>query len=97
MAPSLFGAGFRYQGQLKTNGAPANDSFNLVFRSYDAPSGGIPLGTISRLLPITSGLFTGLLDLGSPFNGDEFWLGISVSADLSETAQRWTNQREVHA
>ncbi|MCA9275763.1 MAG: hypothetical protein KDA29_07040 [Phycisphaerales bacterium] len=35
---------FTYQGSLNDNGAPANGEYDLIFRLYDAASGGAQLG-----------------------------------------------------
>ena len=39
------GTGFTYQGQLKQNGQPYNGSANLIFKLFDAATGGNLLGT----------------------------------------------------
>jgi hypothetical protein len=62
------GTGFTYQGQLKQNGQPYNGSANLVFRLYDAVSGGNLLGTQTlNSVGVTAGLFTANLNGSNEF------------------------------
>ncbi len=75
------GAGFTYQGQLKSGGEPVNAECQMAFRLYDAAApGGAQVGSaITATVPISDGLFTAALDFGDGvFTGDARWLGIQV-------------------
>jgi len=53
------GTAFTYQGRLTQSGQPFNGNANLVFRLFDVPTGGTPLGTQTLpATPVTGGLFT---------------------------------------
>ncbi len=57
---------FTYQGTLEDNGAPANGEYDLVFRLFNAASGGSQLGSsaVRENTQVTAGLFTVELDFG---------------------------------
>ena len=91
-----------YQGLLKnSSGALVSDgSYDMVFRLYDAASGGTALWTGTHTavngnaISITSGVFTVLLGSGAgnslsgvDFNQDSLWLGITIASD-SEMSPR---------
>jgi hypothetical protein len=59
-AATPLGAGFTYQGQLKSGGSPANGPVDLVFRLFDAQTGGNPVGNPVTLIGVNvvNGLFT---------------------------------------
>jgi hypothetical protein len=65
-AAGAFGqtSSFNYQGKLTDGGSPANGSFLLQFKLFDAPSGGSQIGsTLSDIaLTAASGVFTVDLD-----------------------------------
>lgn len=71
---------FTYQGQLHDSGTNANGNYAMVFKLYDAPSGGNQIGgTLTNDATLMNGLFTVTLDFGSgAFNGAARWLDISV-------------------
>jgi hypothetical protein len=75
-----FGTTFGYQGRLLSGGTPANGNYDLRFRLFDSPLGGIQLGpTITRpLVAITDGLITEALDFGAVYDGNQRWLDIEV-------------------
>jgi hypothetical protein len=77
------GSAFTYQGRLNENGAPVNRTYDLIFRPFNAPTGGTALALpFVRSLPITNGLFTVALDFPSGiFNGNPIWLEIQVSTN----------------
>lgn len=63
---------FTYQGQLRSNNAPANGHFDLQFSIFAASSGGLALTTpISNpSVEVSNGVFTILLDFGAgAYNG----------------------------
>ena len=57
---------FTYQGSLNDNGAPATGEYDLIFRLYNAASGGAQLGAqvVHENTQVTDGLFTVELDFG---------------------------------
>ena len=57
-----------YQGLLRVNGAPANGSFNLLFRLYSVASGGSAVYTEMDTVTATNGLFTVALGQITPLN-----------------------------
>lgn len=75
-----------FQGQLKSNGAPANGPFELVFRlcNTPAPPGGVlqtlpPPGSI-MVVDVHNGLFTQDLALDPEWlDGSDLWLEIEVN------------------
>ena len=72
---------FTYQGQLRSNNAPANGNFDLQFSVFAAASGGSALTTpISNpTVEVSNGVFTVLLDFGvGAFSGADRWLEIGV-------------------
>ncbi|MGD1995585.1 MAG: beta-propeller fold lactonase family protein [Anaerolineae bacterium] len=74
------GTAFTYQGQLKVDGEPVNDTCEIAFRLYDDATAGSQVGTaITATVAISDGLFTRPLDFGAgAFNGDARWLDIRV-------------------
>jgi Chaperone of endosialidase len=76
---------FTYQGQLKSAGAPANGTYDLLFRVYSAATGGTQIGpTIcADNVQVTDGLMTVSLDFGPIAGGDARWLQVAVRADTT--------------
>ena len=74
------GTFFTYQGQLKMEGEPVNDTCELAFRLYDDATAGNQIGAaITETVAVSDGLFTQPLDFGvGAFDGDARWLGIRV-------------------
>lgn len=73
---------FTYQGQLKDNGTNANGAYGMVFKLYDALTGGNLVGSpsaIANSVTLANGLFTVNLDFGSVFDGSARWLEITVT------------------
>ncbi|NUL83360.1 MAG: hypothetical protein HUU60_11665 [Armatimonadetes bacterium] len=70
-----------FQGSLKSNGLPANGSFDMAFRLYDSATGGAQIGpTVTRNgVGVSNGLFRASLDFGAVFDGAARWLQIEVS------------------
>ena len=77
-APS--GAGFTYQGQLKSDGQPVGGECDMAFRLYDDAGAGSQVGNaITRTVAISAGLFGVDLDFGADvFDGSARWLEIVV-------------------
>jgi hypothetical protein len=83
------GTGFTYQGRLADAGAPANGSYDLECRLYDAASGGGQVGPTLTLdnVAVSSGLFTVTLDFGAgAFIGAARWLALAVRPGASTGA-----------
>jgi len=76
------GSGFSYQGELMDNGAPANDSYDMMFIAYDQKEGGqsAPVVPTVNGVIVSDGLFNILsIDFGDfTFTGNEVWMEISV-------------------
>ena len=78
---SVLGPAFTYQGRLFDGGNPADGTFDLQFKLYDAGSGGHQLGsTVPKDdVPVTAGVFAVKLDFGpNTFNGEARWLEIGA-------------------
>jgi hypothetical protein len=74
------GTAFTYQGRLNNAGGPANGTYDLTYKLWNASSGGGQVGstlTVSGTV-ISNGLFTATLDFGSVFNGSSYWLELAV-------------------
>lgn len=75
------GTAFTYQGHLEHNGSPGNDTFDFLFRLYDASTNGTQIGGNLSLLdvPVSNGLFVVTLDFGpGMFTGSNRWLQIGA-------------------
>ena len=78
---------FNYQGRLTEGGSPANGSYQMQFKLFDALSGGNQIGgTISDVnLTVTNGIFGTKLDFGAnALSGANRWLEIAVRHSSSE-------------
>lgn len=91
------GTGLTYQGQLKSGGSPANGSYNLEFRLFDALAGGNQLGSAQTLnsVSVANGLFTVQLNTAgefgaSAFDGSRRWLEIRVNGTPLSPRQELT-------
>ena len=73
-------APFTYQGHLKRNNQAFTGTCDMIFQLYDAPSGGVQVGSsIPLAVPVVAGLFTVNLDFGSAsFSGAPRYLEILV-------------------
>jgi hypothetical protein len=79
---------FNYQGKLTDAGNPANGSYQMQFRLFDAISGGSQIGaTISDVAVTASqGVFAVKLDFGAnALNGANRWLEIAVRHNSGES------------
>ena len=76
------GSAFTFQGQLKHEGEPVNDTADFIFSLWDAESGCCQLGVgiTSNGVDVIDGLFTQTLDFGvHPYTSDQtLWLQIEV-------------------
>ena len=90
------GTGFTYQGQLKQNGQPYSGSANLVFKLFDAATGGNLLGTQTlNGVNVSGGLFTVLLNGGgefgaNAFNGQSRWMEVAANGAVLTPRQALT-------
>lgn len=72
---------FSYQGSVSVSGSPANGSFDMQFKLFDALSGGVQQGTTNSLngVTVTNGSFSVVLDFqSSGFPGSNRYLEMSV-------------------
>lgn len=84
---------FTYQGQIKTNGVPANGSYNLTFKLFTAADAGSQVGpTITRNgIPLINGLLNQALDFGpGAFPGDRRWIEVTVNGTVLTPRQEIT-------
>jgi hypothetical protein len=79
------GTALTYQGRLTDGGAPANGTYDLEFKLYEALSGGSPVGSTVTLgeVTVTNGLFTVQLDFGNVFDGTALYLDVGVRPGAS--------------
>jgi endosialidase-like protein len=97
-AQTPLGTVFTYQGQLKQSGSPANGSFSMVFKLFDAATLGNQVGPTlfftgmfgTPLVSVTNGLFAVQLDFGAVYNGDKRWLEITVGGTTLAPRQELT-------
>src|SRR5262245_50961327 len=83
------GTAFTYQGRLTDGASPAQGTYDFQFTLFPGPSGGVAVGgpLLRDDVPVTSGLFTVLLDFGAgPFAGSARWLEIGVRPGASSGA-----------
>ncbi|RJP42513.1 MAG: hypothetical protein C4547_00265 [Phycisphaerales bacterium] len=81
------GGGFTYQGQIRRQGEPLNDSADFLFTLWDASVDGNMIGAelAAEGVPVSEGLFTAELDFGAAaFNGEARWLEIAVRSPAGE-------------
>jgi hypothetical protein len=74
-----------YQGQLKSGGAPANGTYDFLFRMFSAATGGTQMGSTicADNVQVTDGLVTVTLNFGGGFDGNARWLQVQVRADTT--------------
>jgi len=74
------GTSFVYQGQLRQDGVPLQETVDVRFTLWDASADGNELGYVEyAALVVTNGLFTVSLDFGGEIHGGRAgWLEISV-------------------
>lgn len=80
LAQTPLGSAYTYQGRLGESGAPADGSYDFVFRLFGSPGGTDQVGpdVCHDNVGVVDGLFTVSLDFGAQFPGDERHLEISV-------------------
>lgn len=75
------GTAFTYQGELRVGGSPADASFDMEFRLYDAEAAGNQIGPVVGRTGVAAvdGLFSVSLDFGpAQFAGDRQWLELRI-------------------
>jgi hypothetical protein len=74
------GTAFSYQGYLSAGGKAGNGTYEFQFSLYNAAGGGnLVAGPLTNsAIAVTDGLFTAMLDFGSVFTGQAFWLEIGA-------------------
>ncbi|MCY7375206.1 MAG: hypothetical protein LH472_04455 [Pyrinomonadaceae bacterium] len=84
------GTGFNFQGRMNDGTNPANGSYDLQFRLYDAIMGGTPIGALAARPNTTliNGVFSVTLDFGvTAFNSpDSVFIEIGVRPNGSPNA-----------
>jgi Chaperone of endosialidase len=84
---------FTYQGELKEAGAPANGSYSMRFKLFDAIAGGNQIGSTFIINPqeVADGLFAAGLDFGTQdFSNGQHWLEIIVDGSTLAPRQAMT-------
>lgn len=79
---------FTYQGQLRQGGTPANGTFDMRFRAYDALTGGSQPGPTVCVdnVAVSNGVFSTVIDLGPIWNTTSArWLEVEVRQDSGLT------------
>lgn len=78
---------FNYQGKLSDAGNPANGTYQMEFKLFDAPAGGNQIGaTVSvNSVTVNQGIFDAQLDFGAgAFPGADRFLEIAVRRNAGE-------------
>ena len=72
---------FTYQGNLTSNGQPANGNFDLTFSLYDAATGGNQVGSqiLETAFPVVNGRFITEVDFPTAFTGQQRWVQVTVN------------------
>jgi hypothetical protein len=92
------GTAFTYQGQLQSNGTPANDTYSFAFSLYNTNTGGSVIGTpvTNNGVSVSNGLFTVLVDFGpNALTGASNWLQIAVATNGSGTFTNLTPRQQL--
>ncbi len=79
------GSAFTYQGRLIDGGVPANGAYDMLFRLYDAATGGAQVGAtmLAPDVPVSGGYFTTELGFIPGFDGNARWLEVQVRPGAS--------------
>lgn len=86
---AALGTAFTYQGRLTDGGSPANGTYDLQLRLFDALAGGGQVGgtIVKEDVAVADGLFGVDLDFGaSVYTGQALWLEIGVRPGASSGA-----------
>ena len=84
------GSGFNFQGRLNDGTNPANGSYDLQFRLYDAIAGGTQIGAVvSRpATTLINGVFSTTLDFGAAAFNNPNSIFIEISVKPNGIAER---------
>lgn len=97
-AAATFGQGTRwtYQGRLDDGGSPADGTYDLQFKLFDAAAGGSQVGVAVDKgdTSVAGGLFAVVLDFGSVFDCGSLWLEIGVRPGVSVGAYTVLSPRQ---
>ncbi len=76
---------FTYQGRLIDGGVPANGAYDMLFRLYDAATGGAQVGAtlLAPDVSVSGGYFTTELGFIPGFDGNARWLEVEVRPGAS--------------
>ncbi len=91
------GTAFTYQGQLTTNGVPANGLYDIRTGLYTTNTGG-SLATVlytNLAVPVSNGLFIISMDFGDVFTGTPYWLQIGVRTNGAATFMPLSPRQEL--
>lgn len=74
------GTAFTHQGQLQSNGSPANGTYDIRSSLWSAVSGGTQTGSYvtNSAVAVSNGLFSVVINFGSVFTGATYWLETDV-------------------
>lgn len=83
------GTAFTYQGELRSQGQRVTGVRDLVFRLYDAETGGNAIGdpVVAPAYPVADGVFTIDLEFPGAFAGEQRWLQIEVAGEVLSPRQ----------
>jgi hypothetical protein len=79
------GTAFTFQGRLDNSSLPANGTFDLQFKLFDAAVAGAQQGSTICVdnLPVTGGLVTTTLDFGAVYPGGARWIEVAARPDAT--------------
>lgn len=81
-----------FQGQLDRQGSPYSGQADMMFRLFDAETGGNQIGSDQTVsVTVTSGVFTANIDFGAVFDGTSVWIETLVGSTKLGDRQRITS------
>ena len=80
---------FTYQGNLTSNGQPANGSFDLTFKLFGSATGTDQIGSsiVMTGFQVNNGFFTTDLDFPTAFTGQQQWVEVTVGTQTLSPRQ----------
>ncbi len=94
VAQAAFNPQINYQGRLTTpaNIAVTNGDYDIVFKLYTVPTGGVAIWTESDTVQVTDGLFSIMLGSTTSLTSIDFnqvlYLGVTIEADSEMTPRK---------
>ena len=90
------GTAFTYQGRLSVLGAPANGTYDFIFKICTTSSGPTQIGPTltNSATSVSNGLFSVTLDAGNQFPGADRWLEVSVRTNGGVAAYQILSPRQ---